>query len=370
MKNIKETNKEYNYNDPLIIASVFETASKIKRKKIIAEEKQINEVKTIKTKLNSINRIILIGTQYSKSIQKFNEEGIKTEHINPTTFSYEVKDKTIILHDEKNTSELTKEDCSSTIILMRSGYKDSNLCYALNEIKNIGILILNDVEPVKISNDKFNTAELLEKNNIPQPKYCLITSNDCTKEDHSKLEKKIKALYSKIEDDTKFVCKILNGHGGKGVFLCRMSNIVSICQCIFKLDDSVKLLVQEFKQIKDGDIRVNIISLNGKQEIFDVSMRQHKSKDFRTNLSLGNTLSNNVSLTEEQKSICLKTAAVSGLAWAGIDLFPSVDGKNYIIEINGAPGPMSDIDDDDAIEVNYQFFKKLFNTINSLCLEY
>ena len=53
--------------------------------------------------------------------------------------------------------------------------------------------------------------------------------------------------------------------------------------------------------------------------------------------------------------------------WAGIDLFPSLDGKNYIIEINGAPGPMSDINDEDAITVNYNFFKKLFNTINSLC---
>ena len=366
-----KNNKEYNYNDPLVIASVLENIEQKRKEK--TNNKQINEaktVKTVKTKLSKIERLILIGTQYSKSIQKFNEEGIKTEHINPTTFSYEVDNKKIVLKDEKNTSELSKDDVTSTVVLMRSGYKDSNICFALNEIKALGILVLNDVEPVKISNDKFNTAELLEKNNIPQPKYCLITSNDCTKEDHSKLENKIKKLYSKVEDDTKFVCKILNGHGGKGVFLCRMCNIVSICQCIFKLDDSVKLLVQEFKQIKDGDIRVNVVSLNGKQEIFDVSMRCHKSKDFRTNLSLGNSINNNVSLTETQKALCLNAASVSGLVWAGIDLFPSLDGHDYIIEINGAPGPMSDINDDDSIEVNYQFFKKLFETINSLCSEY
>ena len=45
MKNIKETNKEYNYNDPLTIASVFETASKVKSEKLIAEEKRIQEEK-------------------------------------------------------------------------------------------------------------------------------------------------------------------------------------------------------------------------------------------------------------------------------------------------------------------------------------
>ena len=358
--------KEYlNYNDPFTIASVFETVNKVKKQ--TNDNYQINEGQIVSTKLLSIERVILIGTQYSKSIQKFKEEGVITEYMNPIGFTYKTENNKVILNNENNTVTLTKDDVKNTIILMRSGYKDTNMCYALNEIKSLGILILNDVEPVKISNDKFNTAELLEKYDIPQPKFCLITSNDCTKEDHSKLESKIKKLYSKVNDDTKFVCKILHGHGGKGVFLCKMSNIVSICQCIFKLDNSIKLLVQEYKQIKDGDIRVNVVSLNGKQKIFDVSMRCHHANDFRTNLSLGNTLNNNITLTPEQEKLCLKTAKISGLVWAGIDLFPSLDGKNYIIEINGAPGPMSDINDEDAINVNYNFFKKLFNTINSLC---
>ena len=358
--------KEYlNYNDPFTIASVFETVNKVKKQ--TNDNFQINEGQIVNTKLLSIERIILIGMQYSKSIQKFKEEGVITEYMNPIGFTYKTENNKVILNNENNTVTLTKDDAKNTIILMRSGYKDTNMCYALNEIKSLGILILNDVEPVKISNDKFNTAELLEKYDIPQPKFCLITSNDCTKEDHSKLESKIKKLYSKVNDDTKFVCKILHGHGGKGVFLCKMSNIVSICQCIFKLDNSIKLLVQEYKQIKDGDIRVNVVSLNGKQKIFDVSMRCHHANDFRTNLSLGNTLNNNITLTPEQEKLCLKAAKISGLVWAGIDLFPSLDGKNYIIEINGAPGPMSDINDEDAITVNYNFFKKLFNTINSLC---
>lgn len=332
-----------------------------------SQNQTINEDLDKKHNLQSIKRIVLIGTQFSKSIQKFKEDDIKVDYIDPTFFSYKLKDTSISLRDDKHSVKLSNEDASDTIILMRSGYKDSNLCQALDEIKNLGILILNDVDPVKTNNNKFNTCELLSKYKLPQPKYVLVCSNDCTKEDSTGLEEKIKTIYDKVDDDTKFVCKILHGHGGKGVFLCRKSNIVSICQCIFKLDDNVKLLVQEFKEIQDGDIRVNVITMNGKQEIFDVSMREHTSKDFRTNLSLGNKVNQNVSLSKEQEEMALKAAEISGLTWAGIDLLPSTSGKTYVIEINGAPGPMSDIDDDEAIETNYKFFKKLFDTINKLC---
>ena len=197
---------------------------------------------------------------------------------------------------------------SKKLVLFQYLYCDGNLIATDADINNENQTIYvpelsRNASIVKISNDKFNTAELLEKYDIPQPKFCLINSNDCTKEDHSKLESKIKKLYSKVNDDTKFVCKILHGHGGKGVFLCKMSNIVSICQCIFKLDNSIKLLVQEYKQIKDGDIRVNVVSLNGKQKIFDVSMRCHHANDFRTNLSLGNTL--NISKLETVSRLLL-----------------------------------------------------------------
>ena len=112
---------------------------------------------------------------------------------------------------------------------------------------------------------------------------------------------------------------------------------------------------------------MNVVTLNGKQEIFNVCMRQKKSKDFRTNLSLGNTIKEDIKLSKEQERIAKDAAKASGLIWAGVDLMPTISGENFVIEINGAAGPMSSIDDEEAIKTNYNFYKELIDCINSIC---
>ena len=93
--------KEYlNYNDPFTIASVFETVNKVKKQ--TNDNFQINEGQIVNTKLLSIERVILIGTQYSKSIQKFKEEGIITEYMNPIGFTYKTENNKVILNNENN----------------------------------------------------------------------------------------------------------------------------------------------------------------------------------------------------------------------------------------------------------------------------
>lgn len=316
------------------------------------------------TVLKEVKRIVYIGEIESDSIKLLKNDGIKTNYANPNTLEFDTYPDKVVIKDKENIT-ITNKETESTIVLMRSGYSDT-VVYLLNEIAKLGILIINSVESVKTSSNKFNSSQLLNKYKISQPKYCLITSNDVSKDDTKGLDDKIKTLYDKIEDDTKFVCKILGGHGGKGVFICKKSNIVSIMQCAFKLKPDTKILVQEYIPIKDGDIRVNVLSLNGKQKIFNVTMRKKESEDFRTNLSLGNTLVENVELTKEQEQLALNAAKASRLVWAGVDLLPS-EKKTYVLEINGSPGPMSDINSNNATEVNYKFYKKLIETINELC---
>lgn len=343
--------------------------SNIKLKNLIVENyKDISEsLGQPKYKLKHISRLILIGTEFSESIKLLSKDKIRVEYANPENLTFTLDEKSISINSGKNTISIKDTDSTGTIILMRSGYTDKNIAFMLQRIEDMGILILNPVEPVAISANKFNTALLLSKYDIPQPKYCLITANDASKDDHNGLDKKLKSIYKDLNDDSKFVCKILEGHGGKGVFLCNKSNILSICQCLFKLNEHTKIIVQEFKEIKDGDIRVNVVTLNGKQEIFNVCMRQKKSKDFRTNLSLGNTIKEDIKLSKEQERIAKDAAKASGLIWAGVDLMPTISGENFVIEINGAAGPMSSIDDEEAIQTNYNFYKELIDCINSIC---
>lgn len=321
------------------------------------------------TKLKKVKRIVLIGELYLNSVKMLKRDNIKVEYADPTKLSFTSDSSKITIYTgekDKSTVVLTPSDAKDTVILMRSGYTKEVVAALLKDIASFDILVLNSPSGVNLSSDKYATACLLQKNDLPQPKFVLATSSDIDKEDHKKLDEKLKTLYGKLDDDFKYVCKILNGHGGKGVFCCRGKNIVSILQCLFKLKENCPILIQDFQEIKDGDIRAHVLTLNGKQVILNSIMRK-KGKDFRTNLSLGCDMEDDYKLTSEQEKLVKDAAMVSGLEWCGVDLLPLQNGKDIIIELNGAPGPSSPINDPDIEETNCKFFEKLINAIDDLC---
>lgn len=330
-------------------------------------KENVNEPDIKNFKLKGVKKLLYISVDYAKSIDKLSEIGVKSYLFNPEILEFNLKNGNITLTSEKTTITISSKDAVDTVILMRSGYKDKNINFLLDEVKKLGIMVLNDTEAIKVSSDKFNTAQLLQNYNILTPKFVMIIKSDITIDDDKKFIKKLKTIYPKLNDDSKFVCKILGGHGGKGVFLCNYSNIKSIIQCIFAVNPEEKIIVQEFLKIKDGDIRVNVITMNGKQEIFNTTMRRKMTSDFRTNLSLGNKLDDTIQITDKQKEIALKCGRISGLTWVGVDLFPTEDGKTYVVELNGAPGPMSNLNEEDRLEENVKFYKLLIETINKLC---
>lgn len=321
------------------------------------------------TRLKKVERIVLIGELYLNSVKMLKKNKIKVEYADPNKLNFSYKDNTIHIYsgekDLPNIS-LSKSDAKNTVILMRSGYTKEVVSALLDSIQELGILILNNPEAVKMSSDKYATACFLSKSNLPQPKYVLATSDDIDKEDHKKLDEKLKQLYGKLDDEYKYVCKILNGHGGKGVFSCRGKNIVSILQCLFKLKSNCPILIQDFQEIKDGDIRTHVLTLDGKQKILSSIMRK-KGKDFRTNLSLGCEMEDDYKMSPEQEKLALAAAKASGLEWCGVDMLPLQNGNTIIVELNGAPGPSSPINDPNIEEINYKFFEKLVEAINELC---
>ena len=321
------------------------------------------------TKLKKVERIILIGELYLNSVKMLKRDKIKVEYADPTKLNFSFKDdKVHIYSGEKDLPDivLTKADSKNTVVLMRSGYTKEVIEALLDAIQELDILILNNKEAVAISSDKYATACFLTKSELPQPKYVLATSGDIDKEDHKKLDEKLKQLYGKLDDELKYVCKILNGHGGKGVFCCRGKNIVSILQCLFKLKENCPILIQDFQEIKDGDIRAHVLTLNGKQKILSSIMRK-KGKDFRTNLSLGCDMEDDYKMTPEQEKLALDAAKASGLEWCGVDMLPLQNGNTIRVELNGAPGPSSPINDPNIEETNCKFFEKLVEAINELC---
>lgn len=331
---------------------------------VLNESKEIQIPDTFeKSNLKKLTHIVLIAETRYDSIRRQN---IKLSYADPTKLEYTIKNGKIKVDDGEYKFELSESDKENTIVLIRSGFKNPIVVFLIKEIQNLGITILNNPDYVGISSNKFLTALLFEKYNIPQPKFCLVNSTDINKEEHDKLDKKLASIYKTQNTKTKFVCKILNGHGGKGVFICSPTNILSILQTIFAIAKDVSVLVQEYLDIQKGDVRAHILTLNGKQHILDVKMRTKGKSDFRTNLSLGNSVEE-YTLSKEQEKIVLAAAKASGLIWSGVDLLPLENGKNVIIEINGAPGTPAEINADDLEESNYEFYKKFIEKINTLC---
>ena len=348
------------------IKDLEELQKSLQHKNIVNEsaEMQIPE-EFEETKLQHLDRIILIGEMRYKSLI---EQDITLDYADPTKLQYEMSEGNIHVWDGEYEFDVTAKDAENTLVFIRSGYKNPIVSFLLEEIRALGITLLNNPEPVNISNNKYLTALMLSKYNIPQPKYCLVSKTDIHKGDHSELDKKLKTIYSKVEEDSKFVCKILGGHGGQGVFLCTGDNITSVLQTFFAIKDDVQILVQEYEKIKEGDIRAHVLTLNGKQELINVSMRKKGSKDFRTNLSLGNSLED-YELNDEQKKIVFAAAKASGLTWCGVDLLPLENGKNVILELNGAPGPPTEIETDDLEKENEKFYKDFIDLVNKLISE-
>ena len=367
MKKIDDIIQEHyiheDYELEKFIESFYENKEDAEKLKAVYKNQRINEDQKIAKK---IDRVVLIGEMRFKSLRKVCN---KLDYADPTKLTYEIKDGQINVDDGEYKFTLKESDKKGTIIFVRSGYKNPIIQFLLSQMMNMGFLVINDPTFVNISNNKYLLAMLLKKNDIPQPKFVLVSHADINKEDDKPLQEKLKKLYNKIDDDTKFVCKLLRGNGGKGVFVCKKSNINGILQCLFAIDDECQILIQEFCDIDDGDIRVNVITLNGKQEIFNVGMRTKGDNDFRTNLSLGNTLKEDIKLTPEQKKIALDTAKASGLIWCGVDLMPLKNGKTYVVEYNGSPGPMTDLNmsQEDVEKANEVFYGKFLETINKMC---
>lgn len=322
-----------------------------------------NETKNI----SKIKRFILISEKYYESIQALGELGIKTDYADPEKIEYNIKNDTIHVTDKEFTFTVSKKDVGNTVVFIKSGYSKPELTYLYEEFAKLGILVINSPDGVAKTSNKWVTYELLNQNNINQPKSVLVTSNDISKKEHSELDKKLKQIYSKPEDDDKYVCKLLKGHGGRGVFICRQKNILSILQTIFAINSNEQILVQKFINIKDGDIRVNVLTIGDKQEIINaVNRTKENQSDFRTNLSLGGhaeeiTVDNNII------SVAKNVAKLSGLVWAGVDIIKDDDNNIYVIEINGAPGTPYDVENkNDLLEKNINFYASLVKMIDKM----
>lgn len=261
----------------------------------------------------------------------------------------EEDEATITISDDNDEFVINKESNLDTLVFSRLGVLGEDNCeHVVKLLQDRGFLVLNPVRPSEIACDKYETACLLESADVPQPRFCLMTKKILYDEDSFK--EQITRVYENYDfkdpDKNKeldVVVKILDGHGGTGVFTVDMKKCIAILQAIFAIDPERKLIIQKKEEADGGDIRVHVMTLRNKQVILGAMKRVKIGGDFRSNVSLG-AEAEPVKLTPEQEQIALKVATISRLPWCAVDIMPLVKGSNkelgdnVVLEYNASPG--------------------------------
>lgn len=255
----------------------------------------------------------------------------------------------ITISDDKESFTINKESNLDTLVFSRLGVQGEDECeHVVQLLQDRGFLVLNPVKYSAVACDKYESACLFEKGNIPQPNFCLMTKEVLY--DEESFKEAIQRIYKQYDfkdpdknSELDVVIKILDGHGGTGVFTCDCKKMIAILQAIFAIDPERRLLIQKKEEADGGDIRVHVLTLRTKQVILAAMKRVKLGGDFRSNVSLG-AEAEPVKLTSEQEQIALKTASLSKLPWCAVDIMPLVKGSNpklgdnVVLEINASPG--------------------------------
>lgn len=259
------------------------------------------------------------------------------------------KEEKIVISDGDNKLVIEKESNIDTLVFSRLGVQGEDRCeHIVQLLQDRGFLVLNPVRYSALACDKYESAVLFQKGEIPQPRFALMTKEILY--DEKLYEEAMKGIYPKWDihnadknEDYDVVVKILDGHGGTGVALVSGKRLYAILQLIFAIDPEHRILLQKREEADGGDIRVHVLTLRNKQIILAAMKRIKIGGDFRSNVSLG-AEAESVKLTPEQEQIALKTAALSKLPWCAVDIMPLVKGSNkevgdnVVLEINASPG--------------------------------
>lgn len=386
---MKTSERIYNYNNVADITEAFNAAKKKREERLKTD---ILAEKTNSTTENMIienedddneyffkNIIFFTNDKDEKTNKTLKnlKEAIKGTNIELFPFigeeiDYKALDSKIKFNDNTAKYTVDKQSNVDTIIITRLGAQDSDECIELiKELQDWGFFVINPIQAAQKASNKYTSAVLLEKYNIPQPRFTLLSNNDVNKGEES-LKAKLKLIYDDIGEDEsadkkkEYVIKILNGHGGTGVFMVNGKTILAILQTIFAIDPERELLLQKKEEADGGDIRVHVLSMRTEQKILAAMKRIKIGGDFRSNVSLGAT-AETVELTPEQEEIALNVAKISGMPWCAVDIMPLKKdsnpeiGDNVVLEYNSSPGT-----DGISEVIGENFMKILLDEINDI----
>ncbi|ACV25038.1 coenzyme gamma-F420-2:alpha-L-glutamate ligase [Methanocaldococcus fervens] len=225
--------------------------------------------------------------------------------------------ETLMTHDFKLDTDLIHSRCGI------GDYFDRLTLYSwqfINALEIEGFKFVNPIKTLYLTSDKFKCIKLLTKNKINVPKTALIRDY----EDAVKFIEKYNLSFPVVVKNSFSKC-------GLKVFMAKNHD---------ELKELTKnaiwegKLIQEFVDFKENGLYKDMRILVVDGEV--VGGYRRVSKDFRTNLYLGNAVEK-LNIDEELKELALKCAELSNAIILGVDILPTKD-NYYVIELNSSPG--------------------------------
>ncbi len=192
----------------------------------------------------------------------------------------------------------------------------------LYEMLDHFVPILNNYKAFTLSEDKFKTSHMLQRNGIITPEYKL-----CHRDDIDNLKNVLREWGGKI------VYKPTDGWGGMGLVKIESEATLDMLLPFLNQTDIRYFYVERFISYDNTDFRIDIVD----GEFVSCYGRQAPKNDWKTNITSGGK----VILREPDDKvveIAKKAAKITGLEIAGVDLIYDQEREEYVVlEVNGIP---------------------------------
>jgi RimK family alpha-L-glutamate ligase len=211
------------------------------------------------------------------------------------------------------------EDCQALLVrTIPSGSLEEIIFRvdALHRLEGLGVRVINSASAIERTVDKYYTSFMLADGGIPTPRT-LVTED---------FEGALAAC-GEIGD---VVIKPLFGSEGKGMVRVTDQDTAYRVLRAWELNKYI-YYIQEYIPHSQQDIRAFVVG----NEVVAAMLR--RGKGWRTNFSQGAEVEP-TELSPEMQSLAIKAARLIKLDYAGVDLIPAEDGRNYVLEVNGIPG--------------------------------
>jgi len=246
------------------------------------------------------------------------DEKIFSTQIDAFVNAFKNENVDLIKVDNVNAYKTISNDKDTSFILFWD--KDIALMY---ELSNLDIPMFNNVDAIRICDDKAYTYAHLIKGKVATPKTVVLPLTFF--KDITNYFNEIKELIKDISYP--LIVKERRSSLGLGVYLVKDENELLN---LIKDKWNRELIVQEYISYEVGkDYRVYLVNHRAKA----VVSRTNKN-DFRSNVELGGVMEEITSPDEELVRTAIKASLAVKLDFGAVDLVKDKDNNYYVLEVN------------------------------------